>query len=188
MTQSEIERLADYLQVPCGVVRGLESIDFDAARELGRRNLHQPESFTEAPPVKHSLMIDALDFSENDEAAIAYYDVIDSKLLISSELEQDIKNHPSYKDYVMLSRFGSEPPPIGVTRTVNGELVSRNRRRTLVAKELGKSIGAWVESDTVGKEGFTLSVTRYKEAKTHLGIKADQTANKEPQPAKVRLR
>jgi hypothetical protein len=74
---------------------------------------------------------------------VDYLRVFDARELVNAEAEQDIKTHPTYARYLDWARSGLEPPYIAVYQTDKGRLQSANRRRTLVAQELGKEITGW---------------------------------------------
>ncbi|MDW5418723.1 LPD23 domain-containing protein [Iodobacter sp. CM08] len=63
--------------------------------------------------------------------------------LLLSEPESDIKKTESFTQYLNWSELGIEAPYIGVNESDNGQAISINRRRTLVAQELGKPIKGW---------------------------------------------
>lgn len=73
---------------------------------------------------------------------LALVDVASLKL---AEPEDQIRKNPSYGAYTAMSLQGFEAPAIQVNESEAGELISTNRRRTMVAKDLGLSrIKAWV--------------------------------------------
>jgi hypothetical protein len=78
------------------------------------------------------------------ERYIDYLTTLDPSILTTSEAEQGIKSHPSYALYKKWSFSGIEAPYISVYETESGVLQSTNRRRTLVAQEIGNEITAWM--------------------------------------------
>ncbi len=67
----------------------------------------------------------------------------DPATLVTAEAENGIKRSDTYARYLAWAKEGREAPYIAVYETDNGTLQSVNRRRTLVAQEVGKPIKGW---------------------------------------------
>lgn len=77
------------------------------------------------------------------ESYTEFLDTFDSRRLVTSEWEGEIRKHPTYLCYVEMLREGHEPPYIHVFEDEKGTLVSTNRRRTLASQKLGRRITGW---------------------------------------------
>ena len=67
----------------------------------------------------------------------------DPATLVNAEAEDGVKRHETYARYLAWAREGREAPYVSVYETDSGTLQSVNRRRTLVAQEIGKPIKGW---------------------------------------------
>lgn len=147
--------------LPVEVVENIISLDVNSAMEQAIIDRITPSR--KYIPNKYDIKLDGYSSSPED-MTIQYYDRLNSSELTLSEPKGDIKNHESYERYLSLSMQGSEPPPVTVVKQPSGTMVSINRRRVLVAQELNKPIGAWVESDTA-EYGSTLTLGAFNAAK-----------------------
>lgn len=78
-----------------------------------------------------------------DNRYVDYLREFDSQMLVTAETEQGIKQDPTYARYLEWAKGGMEIPPISVYEVGEGVLQSTNRRRTLVAQELGLTVKGW---------------------------------------------
>lgn len=163
------EELSVRLSIPVEVVRNLlTEFDEEKAIELDHFERFDKNYFSNKNVDRYKIKLSGYSDDPN-EHTISYLDILDSDSVVSSEDEQNIKNHQSYKDYLELTKSGSKPPPITVIKNNRSDkFVSVNRRRLLVAQELKIPICAWVESDTVGEQGLTLTLGRFKDEKNKL--------------------
>ncbi|MCY9861417.1 hypothetical protein OTK49_02650 [Vibrio coralliirubri] len=161
MSHELATKLSEMFLLPIEVVNNILELDVNEAMEKSTcERMFPSQSYR---PNQYQIRLDG--HSElPEDMTIQYYDRLKSTELIPSEAEGDIKKHESYTRYLNLSREGSEPPPITVVKHSSGKLISINRRRVLVAQELNKKIGAWVESETVNG-GSTLTLGAFNEAK-----------------------
>lgn len=164
MNQSLIKRLAETFLLPTEVVEKILELDIDSAMEQAMSERIIPSQNYQ--PNQYDVKLGGYSTTPED-MVIQYYDRLDSSKLTSSEPEENIKNHDSYVSYLELSKQGSEPPPISVIKQSSGVMVSINRRRLLVAQELNKPIGAWVESDTA-EYGSTLTLGAFNDIKAQI--------------------
>ena len=79
-----------------------------------------------------------------NERYVDFLEKFNARDLTTMEAEQGIKSHPTYQTYLDWAKRGIEPPYISVYETDSGTLQSTNRRRTLVAQELGSTITGWL--------------------------------------------
>ena len=163
------EELSVRLNIPVKVVSNLLSgFDEEKAIELDHLERFDKNYFSNKNIDRYEIKLSGYSDDPNDHT-ISYLDILDSASVVSSEAEQSIKDHQSYKDYLELTKSGSKPPPITVIKNNRSDkFVSANRRRLLVAQELKIPICAWVESDTVGEHGLPLTLGRFKEERNKL--------------------
>lgn len=168
------EELSVRLNIPVEVVRNLlTGFDEEKAIELDHFERFDKNYFSNKNIDRYEIKLSGYSDDPNDHT-ISYIDILDSDSVVSSEAEQNIKEHQSYKDYLELTKSGSKPPPITVVKKNRSDkIVSVNRRRLLVAQELKVPVCAWVESDTVGEHGLPLTLGRFKEEKNKLREEID---------------
>ncbi|WP_415913018.1 hypothetical protein [Neptuniibacter sp. QD37_11] len=107
---------------------------------LAPTNSLKPASFP-----KFDLFDPRMDsFGNVEDMYVEYLVEIEASDLQITEATQEIESHPTYLRYLEMSEEGHEPPYINITESGTGKLMSPNRRRTLVAQELGKSIKGWL--------------------------------------------
>jgi ADP-Ribosyltransferase in polyvalent proteins len=82
--------------------------------------------------------------SDEREFYVEYLRRFDAAELRPVEHEENIRNHPSFADYRTWSAQGIQPPYINVVEADDGGFNSLNRRRTLVAQELGQDLDGWL--------------------------------------------
>jgi hypothetical protein len=111
-----------------------------------RNNGVEPEQHL-THPLGAAAMWDFGDDSEHEKyhnRYVEYLNEFQPKSLVTAEPEGSIKQDPSYARYKEWSSKGIEPPYISVSENDDGQMVASNRRRTLVAQELGKPIKGWL--------------------------------------------
>lgn len=144
--EAAIARVAERFGIPALAVRELACLP--AATLIQRTeaayaipvNGEVPAAFEEYPLGS----VRVADFGGDvDNRYVDYLHEFDAATLLLAEAEQGIKRHPSYARYLTWAREGRRPPYINVFETDRGSLQSSNRRRTLVAQELGQSIQGW---------------------------------------------
>lgn len=137
-------------------------------------NSMTPASFESQPLGSVRLSTVGGDF---DNRYIDYLREFDSQVLVTAEAEQGIKQHPTYGRYLEWAKSGKEIPPISVYEVGDGVLQSTNRRRTLVAQELGLTVKGWF--GVVNKEtGLPL---KYGDVRSALREIERQKAPNQPQ-------
>jgi hypothetical protein len=176
-----LARVAERFSIPIEAVADIVSAAPDTllARSV---NSHSPINGT-APHSFVRYTLGAVRLSEyGGDLANRYVDflrVFDSAELVNAEAEDGIKRHPSYGRYLDWAKAGIEPPYISVYKTDKGRLQSVNRRRTLVAQELGQPITGWfgahhAETDLPLKYGDVLDAVR---------AELEATSEKTPKPS-----
>lgn len=180
MDKELLNLISEQLMLPIEVVKNIELLDVELAKSIGEVNLSSCHLLSEEPPAQYSVMLDAFGVESDLDIPISYLMRLKPSDLVSSEHQEKIKSHPTYKDYLTLSKFGSEPPPVSVILHSNGSMVCQNRRRLLVAQELNKSVNAWVQNDTFSDDGVdcVLTLGRYRSTKEAL---SDAFINKHPE-------
>jgi hypothetical protein len=73
----------------------------------------------------------------------------DPHQLANDEPERDGREHYSFATYLTWAREGHTPPPITVMRHADSRIISSNRRRLLVARDLDRPIGGWYSETTI---------------------------------------
>lgn len=133
-------------------------------------NAMQPAAVTTLPLGS----VRTLPYGELDERHVEVLVELPVDELVLSEHEDMIRKHPTFARYVEMARAGHEPPPISVAVSDDGQLVSRNRRRVLAAKEAGlKTLKAWV-SPLNSETGLPLKYGELRElVSTALSASAD---------------
>lgn len=77
------------------------------------------------------------------ESYVEYLAEFDSSSLLLAECVGHIKSHVTYPRYLEMRKQGFEPPYVLVCGNEKGQLISSNRRRTLVAQELKLPLNGW---------------------------------------------
>ncbi len=114
--------------------------------ELVARNEHAPNNKMDAPAEFKRYPIGSAQIDEYGSMENRYINFLrdfDPKDLTTTEAEDGIRQHPTYKKYVQWAKEGKEPPYVFVAQTDNGTLQVTNRRRTLAAREAGTKIKGW---------------------------------------------
>ncbi|MEX3555403.1 MAG: hypothetical protein VB131_01820 [Burkholderia gladioli] len=120
-------------------VRTVVSVLREAIETLQDRDRFIAESnCMEARPFpEHELGTPRIPYWQTNvrEAYVDFIDDFDPRVLIPSEPEGGIRNHPTFARYVELFRAGFKAPYVSVFEDANGKLISGNRRRVLAAQE-----------------------------------------------------
>lgn len=118
--------------------------DVLVAREVARGKVPSNETGSPAPAVNLPLGSASVDpWGELGERYVNELREMDAALLRVTEPEDGIRAHETYRTYLAWARAGHIAPPVSVAETANGFFNSCNRRRTLVAQELGQTVLAW---------------------------------------------
>jgi hypothetical protein len=167
------EVVTDVLRTPPTVLRSRDAY-------LSKANCMEPDV---AQP-RYSLGTARMQRHMTDprESYVDYLTEFDPATLKPNESEDNIRRHPTFSKYMEMSALGFEPPYISVFEHVRDDgtrvYVTANRRRTLVAQELGKPIKGWLglHNDETGlplKYGDVL--TAYAEACARPALSADDS-------------
>ena len=118
------------------------NVDMDAAVQMWRAPWFMPPNQIAQPwpirlPEPGTWLFDPRDGSWEVFLVFNPHD------LANSEDERAGRAHYSFPVYRAWAEAGHIPPPIQAMRHANGHLVSTNRRRLLVARDLNRPIGAW---------------------------------------------
>ncbi|MBN3760867.1 hypothetical protein [Burkholderia sp. Ac-20365] len=145
VNEEAVGKVMERFGLPRRAVHDLVSLSIEALRDRDRHlvwsNMMEPSEFP-----RHELGTAKIDAYICDpmECYTEYLDEFDAKDLVTSETEDGIRKHRTYARYVEMALEGHEPPPIHVFASEKiGVLVSTNRRRTLVAQQLGRRIKGW---------------------------------------------
>jgi len=144
VNESAIAETARRFNLPALAVRELVGVDIEELRDrdryLAMSNQLDPASF---PRFELGAIKINAHHTELRESYVEFLNEFDSRELVCSEAEQGIKKTATYTRYIEMAKDGYEAPYINVYEQENGVLVSVNRRRTLVAQELGRKIKGW---------------------------------------------
>lgn len=105
-----------------------------------------------APSGSLSPVLDAPRYPVGSAQAMAYSDdpylqflaEVDPHQVHPNEAEENIRLSTAFKAYVQWSQAGIDPPYTTVFEVDSGKLVTPNRRRTLAAREAGRTLQAWL--------------------------------------------
>jgi len=144
-TTSDHEAVAARFGIPAKAVREVAELSVDQLRARYKEQDHTNNGQAPEPFVRHELGAASLpDWGDPQNAYLEYLREMDPKALKLSEGANGIRQHPTYERYKAWAASGSEAPYISVGETEKGSWVSSNRRRTLVAQDLGQpSIKGW---------------------------------------------
>lgn len=135
LSPAAVEKTADTLELPAYSVRELLTTSLET---LHTRSLEAEQNeLSNDCPLGTPLVSPCGD----EIRYLKRFAAADLKL---AEHEEQIKKHSSYQNYVELAKNSVKPPYIWVNQTwTRKQDVSLNRRRTLVAQELGQEIDGW---------------------------------------------
>jgi hypothetical protein len=140
---AQVEAVAKRFGIPTLAVQEIKDLDPEvlaAWDEVIPNNItDRPRRFTRYP--LGSASIEGV--GQMSERYVNFLDEFDPAKLETTEAEQGIKNHPTYRTYLQWAKEGKKPPYIFVATNDNGTRQSSNRRRVLVTKELGQRIEGW---------------------------------------------
>ncbi|WP_429482161.1 hypothetical protein [Paraburkholderia youngii] len=139
-----VEAVCAELGLPRQAVVDLLTLPVEVLRERDRytamNNVMTPADFP-----RHLISAAKIDSINTrvSESYVSYLDEFDSSKLLCTEHEAGIKQHKTYSRYVEMRQQGYEPPYVHVYANEKGQLLCSNRRRTLVAQELGLPLKGW---------------------------------------------
>lgn len=181
-------RVAARLRLPIEAVRELDTLQPEIMIARSKESYAIPGDDPAVFPRHAEGSVRMADFGGAVESRyIDFLSVFDPATLTLVEAEQGIKQHPSYARYLAWSEAGHEPPYISVYETDAGTLQSTNRRRTLVAQALGKSIAGWLglmnkETRLPLKYGDVKAALAEARAQMQLEVACDDQGRSIPKP------
>lgn len=104
-----------------------------------------------------------MDVGAIDERYVLVLTRFDAHALKLAEPENGIRRHISFDLYRRWAMAGHLPPYVHVNEADNGDLIVCNRRRVLVAQELGRTIDGWL-SPVNRETGLPLKVGDIRQA------------------------
>lgn len=135
LSPAAVDRTADTLELPAYSVRELLTTPIDTLHTRSRQ-AEQNELSNDLP-----LGTPLVNPHGDEIRFLKRFTATELKL---AEHEEQIKKHPSYQNYLELAKNSVKPPYIWVNQTwTRKQDISLNRRRTLVAQELGQEIDGW---------------------------------------------
>lgn len=135
--------VAARFRIPELAVREVATLPLEALRERDRY-LPPSGSLSPALDAPRYPLGSAQAMLHSDDPYLQFLAEVDPNQVHPNEAEENIRLSTAFKAYVHWAREGIEPPYITVFEVDSGKLVTPNRRRTLAAREAGRSMHAWL--------------------------------------------
>lgn len=135
--------VAARFRIPELAVREVATLPLEVLRER-ERYLPPSGSLSPALDAPRYPLGSAQALLHSDDPYLQFLAEVNPNQVHPNEAEENIRLSTAFKAYVHWAREGIEPPYITVFEVESGKLVTPNRRRTLAAREAGRTMHAWL--------------------------------------------